>query len=182
MTKRTWGWVCGLSWTALASSVVVAVGVGCGTTSQPQLPSVATASPNSAEIARPTPTPLASPCALGVPRARATVMDTASGVDVTVTAPARIDDVRRRVAEAAKLHGPGAHMGPGHLGQHGHGEGDDHGLKLYDLPPLQTPAVDDVENGATIHLAPEDPADLVTLRSRVRDRVRSLDAACADAK
>ncbi|HVY46829.1 MAG TPA: hypothetical protein VHB21_13170 [Minicystis sp.] len=109
------------------------------------------------------------PCPLGVEGAKIAVEDVDGGVDVTITSsPDRVAELRRRVRDAAKLHGPGAHEGMGHDGEHlGHQR---HGLRLTSLPPVTT-SVEDVDGGARLRLAALVPDEVDRLRERIRDNV-----------
>lgn len=112
------------------------------------------------------PTP-AHACPLGLVSG-VDIEDTRDGVDLTfVTTPARVADLRRRVREAAKAHGPGAHEGLGHEGLHGMGQR--HGLRLWDMPPVQT-TVTDVDRGARLRLVAIDASRTDALRTAMHER------------
>jgi hypothetical protein len=104
--------------------------------------------------------------------------DVPGGIDVTMTAaPDRVDELRRRVREAAALHGDGAHQGLGHDGEHLGAHR--HGLRLTALPPIDT-AVEDVKDGARLHLVAKSDARVDQLRTELRDRVALVLAARCD--
>jgi hypothetical protein len=110
-------------------------------------------------------------CPLGVPDTKVEIADTKEGVLLTFTTWNRIDELRRRVRDAAAMHGPQAHLGLGHAGQHGLGQG--HGLRLTDMP-VGRAAVEDVELGARLRLDAVDGARVGELRSLIRTRIDDI--------
>jgi hypothetical protein len=100
-------------------------------------------------------------CALGVSGARVSARDTSTGVVLEFDAIDHIDELRRRVRAAAEVHGPAAHEGLGHHGAHA--QGGDHGLRLWDAPPLRA-SVADTARGALLRVDADDPADPGALR------------------
>jgi hypothetical protein len=125
-----------------------------------------------------TPVPTSAPseepsgCPLGVEDAQIKVLDTPSGVDLTLTAPAdRVDELRRRARDAAALHGPGAHEGLGHEGVHMGAQR--HGLRLTEMPPMDA-SVEDVQGGAILHLYAKVAAQRDELREKVHGRVDEI--------
>jgi hypothetical protein len=118
--------------------------------------------------------PVVRACPLGVPETRVDVEDVPDGVDVVFkTSAAHVNDLRRRVADQAAIHGPDAHAGTGHGGVHGTGQG--HGMRLWDMPAKGANAVD-IEDGARLHVVATDGAHVAELRTRVRERVATLDS------
>jgi hypothetical protein len=110
----------------------------------------------------------AGACPLGVPRAHVVVEDTSDGVALTFTAsPEQLDDLRLRARHAAAMHGPGAHLGPGHAGAHN--DGGEHGLQAMQLPPAHA-TVTDVDGGTRIALVPSDAVDRDALVEKVHER------------
>jgi hypothetical protein len=74
------------------------------------------------------------------------------------------------VRDTAAKHGPGANEGRGHTT---HGEGSQHGLRLWAAPP-NTASVVDVGGGATLRLVAVDPAQKEKLRAHVLERVGEM--------
>jgi hypothetical protein len=110
-------------------------------------------------------------CPLGVSGAQVVVTDTESGVDLTFTATSHVTELRRRVREAAAMHGRGAYEGEGHDGRHA--TGGNHGLQPMQLPPARA-EVDAITHGARMHVAPIDPADRDALRAKLRERAAKM--------
>ncbi len=110
-------------------------------------------------------------CPLGEPGAIVTIDDTADGAVFTFIARDHVDDLRRRVADAANLYGPGAHRGEGHAGLHGRGQ--KHGLALWELIPVRT-TVEPIEGGARLRVTAGDLADLVHLRGELHERAERV--------
>jgi len=108
---------------------------------------------------------------LGVPDTKVQITDTKEGVALTFTTWNRVDELRRRVRDAAAMHGPHAHMGLGHSGQHELGQG--HGLRLADMP-VGRAEVDDVDLGARLRLDAVDGLRVADLRSRIRTRIDDI--------
>jgi hypothetical protein len=103
---------------------------------------------------------------------------TAGGIDVTITAPpAYLEELRRRIRDAAALYGPGAHKGLGHHGMHLGAQR--HGLRLTELPPLYA-SVDDVDGGARLHLVAKLSMQSDELRAKLRDRIDLVRAGPCD--
>lgn len=115
--------------------------------------------------------PPEGPCPLGAPGTEATVTQPEGAIDVTFTTKGNVDELRRRVSEAAAMYGPGAHKGEGHAGEHGAGQR--HGLRLWQMPAARA-TVEIVDGGARLHLMPEDVAKLAELREALRVRVAEL--------
>ncbi len=153
----------GTMWTlALVASLA-----GCTTSTEPSA-----GKPTTLTAAR-----MPTGCPLGVSGALATVDDTADGVGITfLVASDRLDELRIRARHAAAMHGPDAHLGPGHAGEHG--TGGQHGLQAMQLPPSRA-TTNDVEAGARILLVPVDPADREALVAKVHEGVRRMNvSAC----
>ena len=113
-------------------------------------------------------------CPLGVPETRIDVEDAPDGVDaVFKTSSEHVNDLRHRVRDQAAIHGPDAHLGTGHGGVHGTGQG--HGMRLWDMPAREASAVD-IDGGARLHVVASDAAHVAELRARVRERVATLDS------
>lgn len=110
-------------------------------------------------------------CPLGVRGVQVETQDSPDGIDIVFTTHNHVDDLRLRVRDAAAMHGSGAHKGPGHDGDHGRGQS--HGLQLVALPAV-TARADDIPSGAKLHLATVDPAEVGTVRLRVRQRLETL--------
>ncbi len=124
---------------------------------------VATALPGpSASVAVP-----GSECALGVRGAKVSMEKVARGVILTfvIAGDGSVDDLRMRVEHIAKQHGPGAHLGPGHDGQHGSGDG--HGIHLSDLPPVET-SFQSIEGGARLQILATESSDVSEVQERMR--------------
>lgn len=117
--------------------------------------------------------PIVRACPLGVPDTRVSLEESSDRVTLTfATVADRVPSLRGRVAEQAAQNGPGKHQGAGHEGMHGTAHG--HGLQLWDMPSLRA-IVEDTPDGARLHVMPLDPADLATVRAKMRERVRALD-------
>jgi hypothetical protein len=117
-------------------------------------------------------------CPLGVEEARVDMVATAEGADLLFTVPSSgLDELRRRVSDAAALYGAGAHKGLGHHGEHLGAQ--HHGLRLNDLPPLEAQA-EPTEGGARLHLRAKNAGDVADLRSRLRDRLDVVTAGPCD--
>lgn len=118
--------------------------------------------------------PIVKACPLGVPETRIEVEDVPDGVDaVFTTGSAHVNDLRRRVRDQAAIHGPEAHLGTGHGGVHGTGQG--HGMRLWDMPAREAFVVE-LADGARLHVVASDAAQVADLRARVRQRVATLDS------
>jgi hypothetical protein len=134
---------------------------------------VATTEPTSGQA-----TDSTKPCPLGVEGSVLTLADVRGGIDVTMTAaPDRIGDLRARIRAAAALHGAGSHKGLGHNGSHLGAHR--HGLRLTALPPLDA-TVEDVKDGARLHLVAKVGSEVDPLRAQLRDRVTLVLAAQCD--
>ena len=112
-------------------------------------------------------------CALGVAGATVVAEDTEGGIALTFTSKDRPHEIRERANDTAAQHGPGERLGRGHDGQHG--SGGDHGLQMAQAPAARSVA-DDIENGARVRFVPVDPAEKETLRAKLRDRARAMNA------
>lgn len=118
--------------------------------------------------------PLVKACPLGVPETRIDVEDTPDGVDAVFrTSAEHVNELRGRVRDQAAIHGPDAHAGEGHGGVHGTGQG--HGMRLWDMPAKGASAAD-IEGGARLHVVASDAAHVAELRTRVRERIATLDS------
>lgn len=120
-------------------------------------------------------------CPVAVPGTRLATADTPEGIAVTFTTSAdRAEELRARVHAMADMHnrehqagaaggeheGHGAMMGGMAGGMMG-GAGGAGGMAM-PMPPPSRATVEDVEGGATLSVAPYDPADTDRLRSTVR--------------
>jgi hypothetical protein len=122
---------------------------------------------------------LVEACPLGVPWTRASTRDTENGVavDFATSYPSNVDELRRRVRNQARVHGPEARRGDGHDGEHGGPR--THGLRLWSMDPVVT-NVEDTPAGATLLVAPVDPSRRAAVRDGIARRVAELEAAgCA---
>ncbi len=149
----------------------------------------ATAEPQAAPAAGGAEAALTQMCPMAVTGTQVVASDTAGSEALTfTTASGDVGELRRRVRAMAEMHGrhhaAGAGMEHGHGGM-GHGgmmgggmamggsamEGGQgaggHGSHAMAFPPSRA-AVEDVENGARVVVAPNDPADLEKLRSAAR--------------
>lgn len=153
------------------ASVAALLLVGCASSQPP----VAVAGPDPPAITPPFGEANAG-CPLGVPNTRLVVADTKEGVALTFTTWTRVDELRRRVRDAAALHGPRAHLGLGHAGRHDLGQG--HGLRLTDMP-VGRATVEDVDLGARLRLEPRDGLQVDELREQVRVRIAEIRASRA---
>lgn len=122
--------------------------------------------------------PLEMPCPLGVSDAAIVAEETDDGIAVTVVSPTRPDELRQRAAEAAKMHGPLAHRGPGHDGVHGHGK--QHGLHLGSTWPPAAARFVAVPGGARLEIVPIDPVNRDLLRTAIRERVVAVASTSCD--
>jgi len=121
------------------------------------------------------PSSTATGCPLGIPGAKISVEDVQRGVVVTLTAtdPAVIDRLRKRVWDIAEQYGPGAHRGSGHDGTHGDGGG--HGLRLSELPPINT-SFQSWDAGARLHVLAVSDSDVRQVQIRMYERVEQAAA------
>ncbi len=114
-------------------------------------------------------------CPLGVPWTQIGTRPTAGGIAVTLaTTPERVAELRRRARQQARASGIKRHLGDGHGGQHRGRRA--HGLQLWALGAITT-NVEDTQGGATLEVAPVDPAREQEIRERVERRVATLRAA-----
>lgn len=116
---------------------------------------------------------LVEACPLGVPWTTVSVTDSESGalIDFRSSSPQHVDELRRRVRDQASAYGPEHHRGAGHDGEH-HGTRD-HGLRLWELGPLETEVID-TPAGARLLVVPLDPVRRFELRERIAARVAHL--------
>ena len=116
-----------------------------------------------------------SKCPLGIPRARVRVDDTPRGADVTFTVDSadRVAELRMRVARAGEVNGPGAHAGLGHAGMHG--QGYDHGLRLWSMVPTTT-SVEATRDGAVLHIAANVTQQRAALLAQLHERIAIVTA------
>lgn len=122
---------------------------------------------------RSTSSPVVKACPLGVPFTRISVADTAGGADVLLTTEDKhVPDLRARILNQAKVHGPDAHTGPGHFGRHGYGH--DHGLRVWQIGGVEVTA-EEVPRGGLLHVKAKDPERIDAVRARLRSRVAYLD-------
>lgn len=119
---------------------------------------------------------LVEACPLGVPWSRVEMAETADGalVHFVTSLPSNVPELRQRARDQARAYGPDRHRGIGHDGDHGGPR--DHGLRLWTMGEIRVD-VADTANGATLHVAPADPARLAELREHVARRVAQLNAA-----
>ena len=122
-----------------------------------------------------TPSTFTGPCPLGVEGARVETIDTPSGVSLRFASPDRVEELRARARDAARMYGVGAFRGAGHDGHHG--EGGQHGLQPLQRP-LSSAVALDVDGGARIDLVPDDPADIHRLRIKARERAEAMMSTC----
>lgn len=157
---------------ALAGSPLLAalVASGCAESAQPAAP------PATLRSARAT-----RACPFGVDGAEVLVEDTNDGATMTfTTTPDKLDDLRERVADAAAMHGPGEQVGKGHepsMPGARHGDGDNHGLKAMQFPPMRAVA-DKVDGGMKLTLSAQDPADAQAIQGKARERAKAMAASC----
>ena len=109
-------------------------------------------------------------CPFGIRGTRVEMADTRDGVVITLRAFGDVEDVRRRVRNAAAMYGPGAKMGPGHGKKHGTGE--QHGLGLAHLGVPVNALAEDIPEGARLFVWPKRPEDLEAMRAALEDRER----------
>ena len=146
-----------------AMAVAVPVSLGVWASSRAEAP---------VDTAHVLPSPKASTCPLGMLGTRVSVHDREDGIDVAFTADHDVEQLRRRVHDQAAHYGPGAHKGLGHHGVHA---GDhQHGLRLWNLPPVRL-SVDDTDLGATIHVAAESPAREKEVSWTLHSRIDELE-------
>lgn len=138
--------------------------------------------PTQAAASAAAPPDMTQMCPVAVPGTRLAVADTADGEAVTfTTTPDRVGELRSRVHAMAEMHnrhhmegGAGEMHGQMHGGGMmggGMGGGSMHpsgGMDASMMPPPSRAAVEDVDGGARLVVAPNDPADLDRLRSTVR--------------
>jgi hypothetical protein len=111
-------------------------------------------------------------CPLGVRSARVEVRDIAGGAELTVTADVdHLAQIRARAQDAAALHGPGSHRGPGHDGHHLGAH--THGLRLTELPPV-TARYQELPSGARISLQAIVPHQVDAMREHLRENVATV--------
>lgn len=111
--------------------------------------------------------PTSTSCPLGVPGTEIAARDVEGGLELTFVSRDHVADLRRRALDVSAAHGPGAHLGVGHNGEHGSGQG--HGLHLSDLPPMSI-AFEEIPNGATLRFTPIEPDQTTTVRQELRRR------------
>lgn len=117
--------------------------------------------------------PIVRACPLGVPETRIAIEELPDRVVLAFTTSSdRVPALRSRVADQAAQSGPEKHEGPGHDGMHGASHG--HGLRLWDMPASRA-IVEEIPEGARLHVTPLDPAELGALRAALRGRVRALE-------
>ena len=117
-------------------------------------------------------------CALGVAGSNVVAEDTPDGIALLFTSRDKPEEMRERANDAAAQHGPGAHMGRGHEGQHG--QGADHGLQMIQGPAARAVA-EDVEGGARLRFVATDPAETEALRAKLRKQADAMNAtACTE--
>jgi hypothetical protein len=147
-----------------AAAFVLVVLAGCTS------PAMRWADPGSLQSAT-----LVEACPLGVPGTRLRAGETGDGIEVLFTTRAsNVEELRLRVRDQGRVHGPERHRGRGHFGEHGGAR--DHGLRLWALPPIRT-SVEDIAGGAKLVIAPVDPAHRDDVRRAVSERVGSIAAA-----
>lgn len=110
-------------------------------------------------------------CPLGVPGAIVSVQDTDDGVALAFVSADKPVELRERVHYAAAQHGPAQKLGLGHDGKHG--DGGDHGLQAFQMPPMYA-GVEDLDKGARLVLTPVDAADRDALRAKARERAEHM--------
>jgi hypothetical protein len=82
-----------------------------------------------------------------------------------------------RVKNTSQQHGKGAHLGVGHDGMHGTGEG--HGLHFADFPPVRTD-FEPIEGGARLHVLAVNDGDIRVVRERLNERLPQLQTGKCD--
>lgn len=110
---------------------------------------------------------MAGMCPMSVPGTRLSAEDTPSGESLTFTTsdPERVSALRERVHAMAAMH---ARHHAGRDADHGAMHGMHGGMAGMQMPPPSQAAVEDVPQGARLVVTPNDPADLQTLQSTVR--------------
>lgn len=113
-------------------------------------------------------------CALGVGGATVTAADTLDGIALDFVSTDKPEEVRERANDAAAQHLPGARAGRGHEGRHA--EGGDHGLQMMQMPAARSVS-ENTASGARIRFVAVDPAETEALRTKVRQRAVTMNAA-----
>jgi hypothetical protein len=121
---------------------------------------------------------MAAMCPMGVPGTQVSSIDEVDGSTMTFTAPDQVPELRRRVQAMAEMHnrhhaGGGMHEekeGGGMMGGMMGGGKEMGGMMM---PPSHATVVE-VENGASMKLTPNDPADLQKLRDAARMHVERM--------
>jgi len=142
---------------ALAGTLAFALLSGCAHSS-----GAAPAAPVAASAQTPNPSGKMMPmCPMDVPGARVSATDTADGETLTFTADDRAAEVRSRVHAMAEMHNRhnvagehGAMMGGGKAGG--------------PMMPPSHATVADVDDGASITVTPDAPADLQKVQTMIR--------------
>jgi hypothetical protein len=119
------------------------------------------------------PTPRArATCPLGLAGTMVAVDDTPDGVDVTFRTDGNVTELQKRAAMQAANHGPGQKAGLGHGGMHNGAH--THGLRLSEVGfPVHTTTTNTAD-GARVHVAPDNAANVVTLRQEIRERAAKI--------
>ena len=114
-------------------------------------------------------------CPFGVRGAKVSIENVSRGVILTFVVPsdAGVEALREQVKNVAAQHGPGAHMGPGHDGEHGSGDG--HGIHFSDMPPVET-TFQPIDGGARLHVLANEPSDVRAVQTQMWSRVEHLAA------
>jgi hypothetical protein len=147
----------------LAAISLAGAGCGSSTTTPPQQPIART--PLSKEL------PLNVPCPLGVEDATAYAEDVPGAIEVTLTSMTKTEELRMRVASAAKAYGPMRHRGPGHDGRHGLGH--QHGLQLIWLNRVSI-VYEEIPAGARLRITPNESDELAKVRATVHEHVLDI--------
>jgi hypothetical protein len=144
----------------LAGTTALALLAGCAHTSsgEPAAPP-ATATHPSGHAAD-----MMANCPMDVPGTEVSAAAAADGETVTFTTTDQVLELRRRVHAMAAMHDEKHADGSTHDGMMGGGM----------MRPKSHATVFDLELGASITLAPDDPADLEKLRTAVRMHVRHM--------
>lgn len=122
------------------------------------------------------PPPPPSHCAFGVEGVVVAYAETATGARLSfVTTAEKRPSLRERARDATMQYGPGAGRGRGHEGKHG--DGGMHGLRLMQIPPVNTSLIE-TEDGAAIDFEPIAESDRDELRVHLYRRALELDRAC----